>query len=95
MNLDKNKKGKLSIDLILQGELLKITIEDNGVGRELAKSYKAENGEQSMGMKLTEQRLQMLNKLQDYENAKVLISDLHDEAGEATGTRVEILLPIN
>lgn len=95
MNLDKNKKGKLSIDLILQGELLKITIEDNGVGRELAKSYKAENGEKSMGMKLTEQRLQMINKLQDYENAKVLISDLHNEAGEATGTRVEILLPIN
>lgn len=95
MNLDKNKKGKLSIDLILQGELLKITIEDNGVGRELAKSYKAENGEKAMGMKLTEQRLQMINKLQDYENAKVLISDLHDEAGEATGTRVEILLPIN
>lgn len=95
MNLDKSKKGKLSIDLILQGELLKISIEDNGVGRELAKGYKAENGEKSMGMKLTEQRLQMLNKLQDYENAKVLISDLHDEAGEATGTRVEILLPIN
>lgn len=94
MNLDKNKKGKLSIDLVLQGELLKITIEDNGVGRELAKSYKAENGEKSMGMKLTEQRLQMINKLQDYENAKVLISDLHDEAGEANGTRVEILLPV-
>lgn len=95
MNLDKNKKGKLSIDLVLQGELLKITIEDNGVGRELAKSYKVENGQQSMGMKLTEQRLQMINKLQDYENAKVLIRDLRNEAGVATGTRVEILLPIN
>jgi len=95
MNLDKSKRGKLIIDLQAKDKNLLITIEDNGIGRKLAQSYKAVDGEKSMGMKLSEQRIQMINKMQNYENAKVKVIDLHDEKGIAIGTRVEIVLPLN
>lgn len=95
MNLDKNTKGVLKIDIRLNDDLLKITIEDNGIGRKLAQTYKTENSNRSVGMKLTEQRLHIINTLKDYENAKVTVSDLHDEEQIACGTRVEIYVPVN
>lgn len=95
MHLDKNKKGVLTIDMHLENDILKITVEDNGIGRKQAQSYKEANSNRSVGMKLTEQRLQMINKIQDYENAKVEIHDLYDKTNNASGTRVEIFIPIN
>ena len=95
MNLDKNIKGVLSIHISLDNGLLKIVVKDNGVGRELSKMFKNETSHQSVGMKLTEQRLTMINTLQDYENAKVEVSDLYDENKKACGTKVEIVIPVN
>ena len=92
--LDKNKKGSLKVEIKLKDELLKITIEDNGVGREMSNTFRQNTDHKSIGMKLTEERLIMINKLQDYEGATADIIDLYDENKNASGTRVEIVVPI-
>ena len=94
MNLDKNKKGELRIDIVSDGERLNITIEDNGVGRETAQKYGNETQHGPVGMRLTEERLKMINKLEGFEDSKVVVTDLYDEQHQPSGTRVEISIPI-
>lgn len=95
MNLDNKRRGKLSLNVSKIAGLLKITIEDNGIGREKAKEYKKADSHKSVGMLLTEQRLLMINKIQEYENAKVIVTDLYSDSKEAQGTKVEITIPLN
>lgn len=90
MNLNNERKGLLKIDINKANEQLKISIEDNGVGRRLAKQFRKDEMHDSKGMRLTERRLQMINAMKDYENTSVNIIDLPNESG----TKVEILLPL-
>jgi len=65
-------------------------IEDNGIGRGAAPKRSHDDGSPSMGVQLTGERLQLLN----YRLAgagRVVYTDL-EEAGIATGTRVEVML---
>lgn len=75
------------------GQLAAI-VEDNGIGRGQAELLKAGRpaGHQSLGMKITEDRLQLL-RLQEDKKPSIFITDLVDEKGNAAGTRVKILLP--
>lgn len=73
-------------------------IEDNGIGREKAMALQKENYKyqyhKSKGTLITEQRLRLLHKSLGAQPA-VKIIDLKDElTGLATGTRVEVLIPI-
>lgn len=95
MNLEKERKGVLNVDISESKGILKIVIEDNGIGRVKAKEYKKEDTHRSVGMKLTEQRLLMINQMQEYENAKVIVTDLKDDKGVSCGTRVKISIPVN
>jgi pentatricopeptide repeat protein len=95
MNRDKVHSGILKVNITMTGAVLKIVIEDNGIGRAKAKEYKMADTHRSVGMKLTEQRLLLINKMQGYAKAKVMVSDLYDAANSASGTRVEIHLPIH
>ncbi len=88
MNLKSERKGLLKIDISKANDKLKISIEDNGVGRKLAKQFRKDEMHKSKGMKLSERRLQMINAMKDYENTSVTIIDLPNDSG----TKVEILL---
>lgn len=95
--LMQKKEGKGKLDLLLRqqnGHLLCI-IEDNGIGREAAQQLKSKSGtsKKSFGMKITGDRLSLLNKISNA-NASVQVIDLKNEAGEAEGTRVELLIPV-
>ena len=70
-------------------------IEDNGIGRAAAQELKSKsaNRRKSFGMKITSDRLAMLNKLAGA-NASVNIFDLKKDDGSAAGTRVELVIPI-
>ena len=70
------------------------TVEDNGIGREQAEKTKSKYSQHtSMGTKLSQERLEILSK-QTSKNAKVTINDLLTEKGIASGTRVELSMPI-
>ncbi|MEO7049460.1 MAG: histidine kinase, partial [Ferruginibacter sp.] len=93
MHLEHN--GKIAIQFLLHGDWLEITIEDNGVGRKKAASFKSDHAEphHSVGISITEKRLQALKK-DDSTPAGVEIIDLENEAGEGCGTKVIISIPI-
>jgi len=86
--------GYIRITIRQQEGLLVFTIEDNGIGREKAASYKTrEHIEyQSRGMSLTADRIRLINAVNE-EEITVEIIDLKDANGEASGTRVIVKFP--
>lgn len=74
------------------------TIEDNGIGRSAAAAYKAQKEDmasyESKGTKITEQRLQLINKTSQ-RNLYVRTIDLVDDDAQPCGTRVEIRIPVS
>jgi ligand-binding sensor domain-containing protein len=92
MSLGEKRKGKIMLNFSQTDYLLRIVIEDNGIGREQANKYNETNTANSLAMKLTSQRIEMINELRGRGGLKVLISDLKDQEGNACGTRVELFL---
>jgi tetratricopeptide (TPR) repeat protein len=90
----KEGEGKLSIRIYLEGEMVKCSVEDNGIGR--ARSAGAEgaaraagggSGGKSMGIKITGERIALINQVRKA-GASMRLSDLEQ------GTRVEVWLPL-
>ena len=79
------KFGNLRINFILKDQLIKIEIEDNGVGR----NFKNRKNHDSKGMSLIESRLKLLNN----RNTQINIIDKKNEK-ENLGTLVEIIMPL-
>jgi len=90
-----DKGGKLTITAALNGDQLMYTITDNGVGRSTAAHLKRVNRpvHTSYGMQISEERIQHFNtgtgSIRD-----IVIVDLKDGGGHATGTSVTVLLTV-
>ncbi|MNU67581.1 Sensor histidine kinase YehU [compost metagenome] len=95
VNLRESRRGKLEVFVKRENKVLLVLIKDNGIGREMAMSFNKDRRHKSVGMKLTGERLHAMNQLHGYETASVTITDLFDQDGEASGTSVEVSIPIN
>jgi tetratricopeptide (TPR) repeat protein/two-component sensor histidine kinase len=95
MHKEGNEKGNISIVVREENDRLLCTIEDNGIGREKAKQLREKSilKSKSMGMKITVDRLKLLNP--DNAEQVIWITDLKDTTNHATGTRIEINIPIS
>ncbi|MCW3077104.1 MAG: hypothetical protein JWO32_1713, partial [Bacteroidetes bacterium] len=92
--MHKNGKGNLIIAIELKEEILKCTISDDGVGRKKsAETKSAHPSHKSMGMSITKERLDIINQMNNTK-LSVVIEDLTDEQGNATGTSVKISIPM-
>lgn len=93
--LQKESGGHLSVAISQKQDLLICTISDNGIGRQKAMEYKSKNAptRKSVGMKLTEERLNILSSAGSYGGTQEII-DLHDKEGNPSGTTVIISIPI-
>jgi len=94
--MHKKHGGNIVIDVSQPSEhLLYIEITDDGVGRELAATYKSKSATQqkSFGLKMTSERIHIINQLYQM-NAAVKIKDLKDCMNNATGTKVIIQIPV-
>jgi LytS/YehU family sensor histidine kinase len=92
-----NYKGKLTIHLSVSDNFLVCVITDNGIGREKAREITHSipgKKHKSLGMKITEDRLRILNDLNN-STLSVNIIDLKDTKGMALGTKVELFVPLN
>lgn len=93
----RSKKGAKSIAVEVKDkdDSIEIVIEDNGIGREKAAAIRRAShpGHISVGMSITEERLEMTNTSAGHKPT-ITIEDLMDDTGPA-GTRVSISLPIN
>ena len=85
----------LEIRFKINGKILVCDIEDNGIGRKKALEIKAQKSHptKALGTAITEQRLVLLNTVYK-KTFKVIIHDLTDAGGNASGTRVELLMPV-
>lgn len=86
-----NAGGMLRIFICREEDYLKILIEDNGIGRSGADSQNKPAGK---GLKLTGEFYDILNEL-NKKPIRHTIIDLVDGTGNPSGTRVEVLVPIN
>lgn len=89
----KQGERKLQISISVTDQQVQICIEDNGIGRKKAAAMKSMQPirYESKGMNINNDRLTILGSRN---RSSVVITDLTDASGEATGTRVEIILPL-
>ncbi len=80
---------------VRENKFLSITIEDNGIGRQKALAIKREKSikNESMGMKITQRRVQLIENIYSIKT-EVSIEDLVDESGQAKGTKVALQIPL-
>jgi ligand-binding sensor domain-containing protein len=95
--MHKTSRGRVGISVSKRDDRLYFVVQDNGVGRRQADVLKIRKGghpaRRSMGMQITKDRIQLINKLYNT-NTILRITDLTDEEGAALGTRVELDIPI-
>ena len=94
--MPKENGGTLVVALRCEDNTLQITVTDNGVGRVKAAELKSKSAtaHRSFGMSITHERMELINQMYNT-NMSVIINDLHDEQGNATGTQVIIDIPID
>jgi len=92
--MQKEGEGTITIDINkTDEELLNISIIDDGIGREKAAELKSKSAtHKSHGLKVTSQRIEMMNRLNST-GAQVNIFDLKDDEGNALGTKIELIIP--
>jgi len=93
--VNKQKDGKILVELQKIGELMHCIVEDNGIGREKAMEIKEKSSKskrQSLGMQVTKERLDILNE-KTTEEVTFKIIDKKDADGISIGTRVELSIP--
>jgi sensor histidine kinase YesM len=83
----------LTVTAILDKDKIKYVVQDNGIGRAKAKEYNRQNKpfHQSVGLKITEDRINIFNK-EFHGHGAVRITDLYDEHKSPEGTKVEITI---
>ena len=94
--MHKEEEGKLDIRFSTTSQgALQVTIEDNGIGRAKANELRSKQvlKKKSYGSTLSSDRLKSFDQWQ-HTASSLHIEDLFGVDGEASGTRVTILLPI-
>jgi LytS/YehU family sensor histidine kinase len=86
-----NGEKILKVDAKRENGTLMISIADNGIGREIARSnFKTGTG---TGLKVISQTLHLLNSKNE-NKIKFSLTDLKNESGENCGTKVDISVPV-
>lgn len=88
----KEGKGFLKLDFKLKNNMVKVIVEDNGIGLTKSKELKTTNQKvhESRGMTNTRERISLLNELYK-KNISLKISE---KENPETGTRIEISFPL-
>ncbi len=87
--------GRLLVDITLSGKMFVCTVSDNGIGRKKAMEIRQRKGpvHQSMGMKVTQERIKLTSELTRNRETNIEIIDMQDPEGAALGTQVTVRLP--
>jgi ligand-binding sensor domain-containing protein len=91
----KEGNGDININIKLVNQFIKISIKDDGIGRDKSKaiqSLQPAARHKSLGMKITKDRVRILNTLHQ-SNLNVNIIDLYNDKNEAIGTQVDLFIP--
>lgn len=94
--MHRSSGGVLQISFKSDGNLLKCSIKDNGVGRQRAKELENPTltGHTSLSEQITKERLALYNKIYKTSDFAIETTDITDADSNVCGTRVEIQLPL-
>lgn len=89
-----DKPGEISIEVKKENESLVCILKDNGIGRKESLKIKSISGykKESIGMKLTEERLHLISELKKT-TCFFSIEDVVDSLDKPLGTRIKMYLP--
>ena len=89
------KDLKIRLKIVRAESRILYIIEDNGIGRDQSRAYKAFNKPfyKSVGMKITQERINIFNQDPTHMNS-VKIIDLYDGQQRPAGTRIEFSIKI-
>jgi len=84
---------KICLQVRLQDNMIRYIIDDNGIGRDQSRIYNQLNKpyHKSVGMKLTQDRINIFNQHSDSADS-VKIIDLFDDENNPAGTRIEFAI---
>ncbi len=85
-------KGFLFIGFNKIENHLKLTVEDDGIGREKAKEIERARKHKSLAMAIVKERIDILSKKFN-ERFILRVEDLYDDSGKAAGTRIVFEIP--
>ena len=90
------KPPKIKLEFQLNNDnYLNCIIEDNGIGREKSKELRKNNKtHNSKSTYITLERFVLLNQTQTKKGYHIKTTDLYDDSGFASGTKVEITIPV-
>ncbi len=92
-----HKEGEsiLKLSVFEEGDIIRVVIEDDGVGRALSQSWNSNYSKDhiSFGTSITASRMEAYNS-SFQSNIKIDIIDLFHSVGNSSGTRVEMIIPI-
>jgi len=91
----KGGQGRIELFYLLHGNYLVVTVTDNGIGIEQSRKQKegfAISLHKSVGMTITQKRLELLDD--DKDDKKVKIEEVKDREGKVLGTKVEVKIKV-
>jgi len=89
--MHKKDKGHLILDIYQENRVMKIKIEDDGIGRKKAAEY-SKSGTRK-GMQIVKQIFSMYNELNNHQIHQEIV-DLYDNRNNANGTRVILTIEL-
>jgi sensor histidine kinase YesM len=93
--MQKEEGGSVILSITKSDSALQIVIEDDGIGRKKATALKSKTAQkrQSMGIEITGNRMEIIEKLYDIPCSSEIIDLFHDD-GTSAGTRIVLTLPL-
>ncbi len=90
--MHKKENGHLSLRFRREKDILHCVVEDNGIGRPAAAKAgsKSTQAHKSLGIRITRDRLALINGDSEDDKVSFQIEDLRDPQGQPTGTRVSL-----
>jgi sensor histidine kinase YesM len=93
--IPKEDKGKITIDLVQENQMLKVSVTDNGIGRKAAAKQKEKYAKhKSFATQIMRDRINIFNNYND-RKLKFHIEDLYNDDGCAGGTRAILYVPLD
>ena len=95
--LPNDKKGLIQINIHQQNDSLDFEVIDNGVGIDESSEFRSDfaGDHESKGMKITENRIELIRKINGGKLMIIGPFQINDENGKSKGTKVIIKLPLN
>jgi LytS/YehU family sensor histidine kinase len=94
--MQKDSPGRLLVQVTQPDDnLLKVVVQDNGIGRDQAAALKSKSAtaHKSYGLQITSDRLRIVNRLHGVQ-ATATVEDLYDVVQQPAGTKVTLLIPV-